>query len=506
LLPAIDWLAMLHIPYCRHFPHTRQQEFLALTCREAFFGGAAGGGKSDALLMGALMYAATPGYAALILRKDVQRLALAGGLIPRSHEWFAGSDAIWNGQRRQWTFPTGEGPPATLTFGYISGPFDKYRYASSEYHYIAFDELTEFREEDYLYLFSRLRRVSTLGLPLRVRSASNPGNLGHLWVKQRFIEGAIPVGWDQPAASAGPPKLLRKDDRLFMPSRIADNPSLDAEEYRQSLLHLPPIDRERLLHGDWNVQEQGIFRAGWLRYFVEAPSFNPQPKAQADGPSTPQSPAPALRFGYGLNDSGATQLELLDTTDRILTVVPEQSCRRFVTIDPAGTSADKQRESRGRSPSWTVVQVWDQPPRELSRFLMLREQVRERVAFDGLVAIVRTVHARWLPQRIWIEDEKLGHAAVSILQREGLPIETIRTSGRDKLTRASELILKMERGEIFLPRLDNRWRAAFEAELLAWTGHEHQPSDQIDAAAYAAIIASTTPTGPVRIQPVVHRS
>jgi len=200
------------------------------------------------------------------------------------------------------------------------------------------------------------------------------------------------------------------------------------------------------------------------------------------------------------------RVELFDPAGRILTVVPEQACRRFVTIDPAGTSADKQRESRGRPPSWTVVQVWDQPPRELARFLLLREQVRERVAFDGLVAIVRTIHARWLPQRIWIEDEKLGNAAVSILQREGLPIETIRTSGRDKLTRASELILKMERGEIFLPRLDNRWRPAFEAELLAWTGLENQPSDQIDAAAYAAIIASQHDPSPIRIQPVVHRS
>jgi predicted phage terminase large subunit-like protein len=436
----------MQIPFCPHTPHPRQEEFLNLNDREVFFGGAAGGGKSDALLMAALLHADQPGYAALILRKDVQRLALAGGLIPRSHEWFAGSDAVWNGQSRQWTFPCKTGPPATLTFGYVSGPFDKYRYASSEFQYIAFDELTEFREEDYLFLFSRLRGVKSLGVPLRVRSASNPGNIGHLWVRQRFIETAAP-------------------DRVFIPSRIVDNPSLCEEEYRQSLLYLPPLARERLMNGDWNVQEQGIFRTAWLRYYIETPH----------------------------------QLELFDATGRLLVAIPENTCRRFVTIDPAGTSADKARESRGRAPSWSVVQVWDQP-RELAQFLLLRDQVRERVAFDGLVSIVRAVHARWAPQRIWIEDEKLGNAAVSILAREGLPIEVIRTQGRDKVARASDLILNMERGEIFLPKFDNRWRPAFEAELLAWSGHPDQPSDQIDAAAYAAILASQHNPGPIRIE------
>ena len=98
-------------------------------------------------------------------------------------------------------------------------------------------------------------------------------------------------------------------------------------------------------------------------------------------------------------------------------------------------------------------------------------------------------------------------AAVGVLVRESrLPIEVIRTQGRDKLARVSELILKGERGEIFLPRYENRWRPAFESELLAWTGAKRQSSDQIDAAAYAAIIASQSSAGPLCIQPIVHRS
>jgi phage terminase large subunit-like protein len=301
--------------------------------------------------------------------------------------------------------------------------------------------------------------------------------------------------------------MLGKDGRIFVPSHIADNPSLSEDEYRHSLLHLPPLARERLMQGDWSVQEQGIFPANWLRYYIETPAHR-RHLAPRDANDSPCASSSALEHALPLAERAAydVQLELLDAAGRLLAVVPEHACRRFVTIDPAGTSADKVRESRGRPASWTVVQVWDQPPRELSRFLLLREQVREQVAFDGLVSIVKAIHARWRPQRIWIEDEKLGQAAVSILQRERLPIEVIRTHGRDKLARASELILKMQRGEIFLPRHDNRWRPAFEAELLAWTGHEDQPSDQIDAAAYAAIIASQHNPSPLRLQRIVHRS
>src|SRR5215831_3681021 len=107
------------IPLCPHQPTARQQSFLQLDCVESFFGGAAGGGKSEALLMAALQHVSAPGYAALIIRRDLPRLALAGGLIPRSHEWLAASGAAWNGTKRQWVFPQPSGPPATLTFGYL---------------------------------------------------------------------------------------------------------------------------------------------------------------------------------------------------------------------------------------------------------------------------------------------------------------------------------------------------------------------------------------------------
>lgn len=166
-------------------PSPKQAAFLATTNREALFGGAGGGGKSIALLMGALMFVDVPGYNAIILRRTLQSLKLPNGLIDWSHRWLGDVPAAhWNGNDYQWTFDTGTGnDPATLTFGYLShlGSEDKYR--SSELHYIAFDELTEFPWEDqYTFMFSRLRRAKDLhgaapdgltlnDVPLRVRAA-----------------------------------------------------------------------------------------------------------------------------------------------------------------------------------------------------------------------------------------------------------------------------------------------------------------------------------------------
>ena len=111
-------------------------------------------------------------------------------MIPRSQQWLAGSDAVWNEAKLTWKFPTA-GAAATLSFGYLQSSADKYRYGSSEYQYIAFDELTEFAEDDYRVLFSRLRGTTSMDVPLRMRAASNPGGAGHAWVKSRFIPDAL---------------------------------------------------------------------------------------------------------------------------------------------------------------------------------------------------------------------------------------------------------------------------------------------------------------------------
>lgn len=209
-------------------PTPKQAAFLNLWCKEALYGGAAGGGKSDALLMGALQFVNEPGYSAIIFRRTYADLALPGALMDRSEEWLGGTDAHWNSIKHIWTFPSG----ATLTFGNLEHERDKYRYQSAEFQYIAFDELTQFLESQYRYLFSRLRRLEGSFVPLRMRSASNPGGIGHDWVKRRFLVEGEAHG------------------RVFIPAKLDENPYLDQATYIQSLSELDPITRRQYLEGD----------------------------------------------------------------------------------------------------------------------------------------------------------------------------------------------------------------------------------------------------------------
>jgi predicted phage terminase large subunit-like protein len=213
---------------------------------EALYGGAAGGGKSDALLMAALQFVDVKGYAALLFRRTYSDLALPGALMSRAFEWLGGSAARWTDTTKTWTFPSG----ATLTFGYLDTANDRFRYQSSEVQFVGFDELTQFSETDYTYLFSRLRRLQGSPVPLRMRAASNPGGIGHAWVKRRFLSAD--------GGSAG---------RLFVPARLEDNPHLDQEEYARALMNLDPCTRRQLLHGDWSEFQGNHFHPHeWPRY------------------------------------------------------------------------------------------------------------------------------------------------------------------------------------------------------------------------------------------------
>jgi hypothetical protein len=226
---------------------------LSLPHQEAFYGGAAGGGKSDALLMGALEHADAPKYSALILRRTFQDLSKPGALLDRSREWLSQSSARYNDQRRQWRFPNG----AVLAFGYLENEADIYQYQSAEYQFIGFDELTQFTQRQYTYLFSRLRRLSDSNVPLRMRSASNPGGIGAAWVYERFI----PDDW-QPE-DAEEIRVYEKEGRAFVPARLEDNPFLDQRTYEESLDKLDEVTRAQLRRGDWRIKPQGNIYKAW---------------------------------------------------------------------------------------------------------------------------------------------------------------------------------------------------------------------------------------------------
>ena len=300
--------------YIPHQPFLRQRMFLGLTCEEALYGGQAYGGKSDTLLMGALQYVDVPGYAALLLRRTFKDLSLPGALMERASEWLKPTPAHWSGETKTWTFPSA----ATLTFGYLDAENDKYQYQSSEFQYIGFDELTQFTDTQYTYLFSRIRRprmpcvlcggalemraadgiwqhdpseltdapehmpepdtiilrqypaskernLSIFQIPLMMRSGTNPGGAGADWVSNRFIPDGFtpkdaiePKVWEKDAAIEN---LETRDieyvHTYFVPSRKEDNPYADTTTYNKSLSKLGLVERKQLGEGDWTITATG---------------------------------------------------------------------------------------------------------------------------------------------------------------------------------------------------------------------------------------------------------
>lgn len=222
--------------YVPHTPHPKQAQFLALDCLEALYGGAAGGGKSDALLMAAAQYVHVPGYKAILFRRTYKDLSLPEAIMDRAKEWWRPHKEIhWSDDLKRFTFPSG----ASISFGYLDSEDDKTRYQSAAFQFVGFDELTQFPKEWAMYLFSRLRRLKGSAVPIRMRSASNPGGIGHEWVKRRYVDGG-------------------ERGAVFLPAGLADNPSLDAEEYTQALNKLDTTTRKQLLEGIWVRDAEGL--------------------------------------------------------------------------------------------------------------------------------------------------------------------------------------------------------------------------------------------------------
>ncbi len=450
--------------YCPHTPWPKQKLFLSLTCEEAFYGGAAGPGKTDALLMAALQYVHVAGYSALILRRDTQRLALAGAIMDRAKSWLLHrTDAEWHEQKKTFTFPSG----ATLQFGYIDNPDDRYRYASAEYQFIAFEELTEFRlpnDEDaennpYLFMFSRLRRTVDNPVPLRIRSASNPGNIGHAWVKKRFVPP------DFTGITPGDMKVFDVAGRKFVPALIDENKSIPRQEYEKTLSHLPPVTRARLLAGDWQIAESLQIPDAWLLTYAQ----------QGD-----------LMYP-------------LDAAGNKLPPIDERDCRRFATVDTAGTSRDKAEESKGKPRSWSVCEVWDFD--RAGKRLFLRNVLRQRFGWNELKLRVPEFLRLNRCNRVKVENAHVGQPLYDELRAAGFQAELVGPTlpgmidgwRGAKLERAiaSGFLTMLEQGRIFIPKetglaKERDWLPSYRLELTSWTGAPDETCDQIDASSYAA--------------------
>ena len=235
----------------------KQKLFIDAAESEVLFGGAAGGGKSYGQMVDALLFALRyPRSRQLILRRTFAELEKS--LIRTSLALFPRDIYSFNSSCHTGKFKNG----SCIDFGYCAVEHDVYQYQSAEYDCVRFDELTHFTEAQYVYLISRVRGANRY--PKQIKSSTNPGGIGHSWVKARFVDAALPnttfVGNDGMK-------------RIFIPSLLDDNTFLTRSDpdYKKRLLALPEREKKALLYGDWNIFEGQYFSEFSKEEHVVAP-------------------------------------------------------------------------------------------------------------------------------------------------------------------------------------------------------------------------------------------
>jgi len=231
-------------------PNMKQRIFAELPFEvfEGFYGGALGGGKSELLLMLPILYRLHehPKFHGIFFRRTLTQQDET--LVIRAKYLYGKVGGQYNETKRIFSFPSG----AIIRFAYLERDEHARDHDGAEYHYVAFDELTHFSEFQYLYITSRIRRAIS-DLPVIIRSASNPGNIGHGWVRKRFIE---------PCREGG--KLLvdaKGNKRIFIRSWATDNPQLTKNDptYLDRLSMLPEHERRAKIEGDWWIFAGQVF-------------------------------------------------------------------------------------------------------------------------------------------------------------------------------------------------------------------------------------------------------
>ena len=231
-------------------PHYKQALALESPAFELFFGGAAGGGKSDFLLMD--FYAGVNEYGkywrGILFRRTYAELE---ELIKRADELYKPLGARFYEKNKTYVFPNG----STIKFRYLEHDKDVLNYQGHQYTWIGFDELGNY-PTDFAWRYMIIRCRSAQGVPCYMRGSGNPGGVGHAWIKGRFIDGYEPYKIHKTVETNGYPIT-----RCFIPSLIEDNPTLMKNDpgYENRLKLLPTILYRAMRKGDWDIYAGQVF-------------------------------------------------------------------------------------------------------------------------------------------------------------------------------------------------------------------------------------------------------
>jgi len=263
-----------------------QTRFLSSPAQIAIYGGAAGGGKSWALLLDALREAAlepVPGYGAVIFRRTSKQVTAQGGLWDESSAVYPLAGGVSNQTRLEWSWPQHR---TRVRFSHMQYDKDRYAWQGAQVPFIGFDELTHFEESQFWYMVSRNRAMT--GGRRRIRGTTNPDP--DSWVK-RLLAPWVDEDYPRPVRSGVILRIFREDNTLhyfhpgdripahigrddlktltFIAASIHDNRKLlEADPaYLANLKALPLVERERLLNGNWKIRPAGnVFKPQWFRY------------------------------------------------------------------------------------------------------------------------------------------------------------------------------------------------------------------------------------------------
>ena len=427
--------------------------------------------NTESLLASALQYSDIPGYSAVLFRRSLQEHKKPNCLIPRAKKWLKDwiktKEVVWDGSEHKFTFKTtnpdgSEGDPSTLSFGYCYNVDTELQYQGAEYQFIGWDEGTQIREQDFLYLFSRLRKVACpihkttmvfneeFGMdvavpnyvegcetckqramvPVRVRTATNPGNRSHNFFKERYQLRRDPKT-----------KLFRgyNPDRPFIPAYVQDNPHLDGESYMRSLKELDPVRAKQLIEGDWDASPDSLYRKEHCRYWTN-------------------------HAEYIMFDDKAYK---------------RHQCKWFFTSDVASTAAEMLDGDETALGFWCFT-----PDYHLG---LIDAEVFSKTIPDTVESAI-SFFKKWRkysPDSFVIEKNGVGIALAQTLEQRGLPIVELHKSV-DKVQFAQQGILRMNQGRIFLPKDYRQWKRRVEDQLFVWQGLDDEQDDIVDMVSTAA--------------------